>query len=226
MITGSEKLRPTEVAAIMGVKLKEVQRAIDEHILPEPFVSRGGNGRHVLAAACVLLWFYYDTKDQLTPAARRKTMVSAADRLLQFESCKRRSSNLKDEWTIFLESHLPGTERSISVDFSGWICQAHKALERLSEARDLVISDPRILGGMPVIRGTRVPVYDVAASVQADIPMERLLEAYPSLDRKTVELAKLYADANPPAGRPRATRLPAGATLIAEKRVPRRAKAS
>ena len=30
---------------------------------------------------------------------------------------------------------------------------------------DTIVADSEILGGMPVIKGTRVPVYDVAASV-------------------------------------------------------------
>lgn len=34
---------------------------------------------------------------------------------------------------------------------------------------DLVTTDPEILGGMPVITGTRVLVYDLAASMKAGI---------------------------------------------------------
>ena len=34
-------------------------------------------------------------------------------------------------------------------------------------AQDAVVSDPEILGGVPVLRGTRVPAHDVAASVAA-----------------------------------------------------------
>jgi uncharacterized protein (DUF433 family) len=35
-----------------------------------------------------------------------------------------------------------------------------------------------ILRGIPVIRGTRVPVYDVAASVASGIPIDRILSVY------------------------------------------------
>ncbi len=54
-----------------------------------------------------------------------------------------------------------------------------------------------MLGGTPVIRGTRVPVYDVAASAAAGIPLDRILAAYPSLDADKVELASVYAEATP-----------------------------
>jgi uncharacterized protein (DUF433 family) len=78
---------------------------------------------------------------------------------------------------------------------------------------------------MPLIRGTRVPVYDVAASVAAGIPIERILSAYPGIDREKVELAAIFAEANPPRGRPRSRgELPKGAVIVSDRRVPRKKK--
>lgn len=74
---------------------------------------------------------------------------------------------------------------------------------RLEKACAQVTVDPEILSGTPVIKGTRVPVYDVAASTAAGIPMERILSSYPSLNREQVELAALYAEANPSREGPR-----------------------
>jgi uncharacterized protein (DUF433 family) len=54
-------------------------------------------------------------------------------------------------------------------------------LTELGKARALIVEDPDILSGTPVIRNTRIPVYDVAASVTAGLPMERILAAYPGL---------------------------------------------
>jgi uncharacterized protein (DUF433 family) len=70
-------------------------------------------------------------------------------------------------------------------------------------ARAAVTEDPKILGGIPAIKGTRVPVYDVAASAAAGISLPQLQNAYPSLTRELIELAILYAKAAPPRGRPR-----------------------
>jgi uncharacterized protein (DUF433 family) len=39
-----------------------------------------------------------------------------------------------------------------------------------------------LLGGTPVLRGTRIPVHDVAASVAAGASKDRILSAYPALD--------------------------------------------
>jgi len=62
---------------------------------------------------------------------------------------------------------------------------------------DAIVSDPEILGGMPVIKGTRVPVYDLAASVNAGIPRDRILAAYPTIQEHHLDLAVAYAKANP-----------------------------
>jgi uncharacterized protein (DUF433 family) len=62
---------------------------------------------------------------------------------------------------------------------------------------DAIISDPEILWGMPVIKGTRVPVYDLAASVKAGIPRDRILAAYPTIQEHHLDLAVAYAEANP-----------------------------
>ena len=92
-------------------------------------------------------------------------------------------------------------------------------LQRLTAARDQVTMDDQILGGTPIIRGTRVPVYDVAASVAAGHPMERILSCYPSLSREQVELAALFAEANPqhPTTNRRIVR-PAGIKVISSRR--------
>jgi len=69
-------------------------------------------------------------------------------------------------------------------------------------AEEVIISDPEILWGMPVIKGTRVPVYDLAASVKAGIPRDRILAAYPTIQEHHLDLAVAYAEANPLAKMP------------------------
>ena len=87
----------------------------------------------------------------------------------------------------------------------------------------VTISDD-IMGGTPVISGTRVPVHDVAAALAAGVPAKEILEDYPSLTEDRLELAALYAEANPLRGRPKPliARLPEGARILSDHRVPRR----
>jgi uncharacterized protein (DUF433 family) len=77
----------------------------------------------------------------------------------------------------------------------------------------MVVEDPEILSGTPVIRGTRIPVHDVAAQVEAGVPIKEILDTYPRLSAAQVELASIYAKAVPQRGRPRRMSIP-GATPI------------
>ena len=87
---------------------------------------------------------------------------------------------------------------------------------------DTIVSDPEILGGMPVIKGTRVLVYDLAASVKAGIPQDRILAAYPTIKEHHLDLAVAYAEANPLQGRTRGLSPWPGATLVRSGQIPRR----
>ena len=110
----------------------------------------------------------------------------------------------------------------LTIDFAPFRKSVDERLERLNAARAQVSVDEEILGGIPVIRGTRVPVYDIAASAAAGIAVEKILSSYPSLNREQVELAALFAEANPQRGRPRQhIDPPAGAKAISSRRKPR-----
>lgn len=92
----------------------------------------------------------------------------------------------------------------------------------LAAAHHMVVRSADLLGGTPVIRGTRIPVHDVAASVAAGHSIERILEAYPRLDREKVRLAVIYALSNPARSQPRGpATLPEGSVIITERRVRR-----
>jgi uncharacterized protein (DUF433 family) len=89
-------------------------------------------------------------------------------------------------------------------------------------ARDLVTTDPEILGGIPVIKGTRVPVYDLAASVQEGIPRDRILAAYPTINEHHLDAAVAFAEANPLQRRTRRLSPWPSATLVKSGQIPRR----
>ena len=117
------------------------------------------------------------------------------------------------------------TDEFLAVDLNSFVRSVEERWKRLASAEELVTISPDVLGGTPVIKGTRVPVHDVAASVETGIPKARILAAYPGLTAEQVDLAALYVQANPPRGRPRGpTPLPAGARVLT-RRVVRRRKA-
>ncbi len=66
----------------------------------------------------------------------------------------------------------------------------------------MIHSDPEIMGGTPVFRGTRIPVCLVADMVAQGTPIDEILEGYPSLTSEMVKTACAYAATHPKRGRP------------------------
>jgi uncharacterized protein (DUF433 family) len=195
-----DTLTPAEAAVVSRVTVRDVHRVIDERILPERFYS-AAQSRSFTSQACVFISFYFRAADRLTSEERQRTILIA--------------SGLPQEspWKKVVQDAF------LTIDLGPFWNDVEDGLNRLQAARDMVVSDPEILSGTPVIRDTRVPVYDVAASVAAGISIERILSAYPSLQREQVELATMYAEANPQRGRPRLrAALPPAATILTQRK--------
>jgi uncharacterized protein (DUF433 family) len=197
-----ENLTPAEAAVVAGVSMRDVHRVIDEHILPECLYAVGG-ARSFRSDACVFIAFYFEAANRLTSEERQRAIALAS-------------------------RHSPGEKSTkvvrdgfLTIDFAPFWTNVDKRLQLLNAARDQVSTDDGILGGIPVISGTRVPVYDVAASVAAGFPIDRILSAYPSLNRDQVELAAVFAEANPQRGRPKQPGPPSVMKVISSRRKPR-----
>jgi len=209
-----EHLTATEAAVVAHVSVRDVNRAIDENILPSGFF-RAGVERAVLAAGCPLIAFYFESAERLTSRERLWAIERASSRL---KKSGVRATRSDEDW-IFRDEFL-------SIDLAPFVRRTVERLARLTQARAAVVVSPDVLGGTPVIRGTRVPVRDVAASVAAGLPAERILAAYPGLDAEKIELASIYAQAAPPRGRPRrAAGPPRGAKVVTDRRMRIRRKA-
>jgi uncharacterized protein (DUF433 family) len=61
------------------------------------------------------------------------------------------------------------------------------------------------MGGVPVIKGTRLPVRAIVARRKAGDTVVDLIEDYPYLSPEAIAAAELYAKANPNRGRPART---------------------
>src|SRR3546814_12137338 len=73
-------LKATEAAVVSRVSLRDINRVIDERILPDAFVSLD-NGRHVLAGACSFITFYFESAKRLTSEERLFAIKTAGPRL-------------------------------------------------------------------------------------------------------------------------------------------------
>jgi len=55
------------------------------------------------------------------------------------------------------------------------------------------VVDPKICSGKPVLRGTRIMVKNILGMVAGGYNVDRILEAYPELNREMVQDALEYA---------------------------------
>ena len=58
-----------------------------------------------------------------------------------------------------------------------------------------IVVNPRVLGGQPVVKDTRIPVWLILNLLAYGYTIERVVEAYPSLTVTDVRAALAYASA-------------------------------
>lgn len=179
---GTPAYSATQAATATGLPLKAVQKAIDRRAVPCRVVVENGMRRRVLSGAALLC------------------LRLEAEGLAQFPLELRRRI-----YRAVIES--PASKR-VPVTKAAWIelAGARKeltaALHELKRAERMTVSRPPVMGGAPVVRGTRVPVYLLAEMRAAGVSVEEILTGYPSITAEQVALAEVYAKAHPKPGRP------------------------
>jgi hypothetical protein len=94
--TNSEMLTPTEAAVVSSVEVRDVNRVIDESILPKDFYRiNPDRTRRLFADACTFISFYFHAAKSLTADERLRAIAVASPRL-RAEPV----STLEKEWTI------------------------------------------------------------------------------------------------------------------------------
>lgn len=210
-------LTPAEAAVVAGVTMREINRVIDEKILPAGFCS-SGVGRQVRLVACPLIGFYFRAAKVLTAEHRLRLIDRFADRIAGDTSNLSLVGWRDADWTV--------QDGFLTVSLTEFVADSDDRSKRLAAAQEMVVEDPAILGGAAVLRGTRIPVHDLAASVTAGIPRARIVAGYPGLDETTLDLAVIYAEANPVRGRPRHSAVRReNAIPISQRKVPRHYRA-
>ncbi|NNG04426.1 MAG: DUF433 domain-containing protein [Inquilinus sp.] len=93
--------------------------------------------------------------------------------------------------------------RGATLDVATLAAGHFEAATRYRATRDAhIVSDPDILGGTPVIRGTRLTVYAVLARLKGGETVDDFAADYPDIPREAFEAAALFAEAHPRRGRP------------------------
>jgi uncharacterized protein (DUF433 family) len=169
---------------------KTIKATIDRgEVKPQKAVrTRGVTSRRLGAAEVVYLLVRKKAGRSLSAEARKELYAKLAQR--------RQSENPQADFEIRL------AEGVIRVEIKQARIEMAQRWAALRDAAELVVSDPEIRGGAPVLRGTRVPVYVIADLVAQGADTSELLEDYPSLDAALIQAALAYAETNPRRGRP------------------------
>jgi uncharacterized protein (DUF433 family) len=110
--------------------------------------------------------------------------------------------------------------KAVHIELKTFFANASSRISALQDAVAMADIDPKILSGTPVFKGTRIPIHDVAASVNASIDLERIQKSYPALTARQIELSTLYSKTYPLRGRPkRYVGVPAMAEPLTKKLV-------
>jgi uncharacterized protein (DUF433 family) len=173
---------PREVAAVSGVKLSAVQKAITARKIPAR-KDRRTHRRRLDATALLALALV-----RSLPAELHLTAHDAYRLLKRAQEAG--------------EPSMISIGELVRIDTGKALADVRRRMALYERARERIVSDPEIMGGTPTIRGTRITAQSVLGRIAAGDTIESILEDYPYLDRETVEAAAVYASANPPRGRP------------------------
>ncbi|ARO32804.1 hypothetical protein NXC14_PA00549 (plasmid) [Rhizobium sp. NXC14] len=180
MASMSHAYTPAEAAAVSEIAVKSVHNAIDKRIIATHLI--GSNSRALTDDDLLRLKLWYGVGSILS-AERRKRLFDTIDQN-------------PDANTVRADDYL-------IVDVARAREHLAERAEALREAERMIESVKGIGGGEPVFKGTRVPVRMIAAMRAQGESTAVIVAGYPSLTKRMVELAEIWAAAHPARGRPR-----------------------
>jgi len=198
-----DRYTPAQASAVARLPLKAVHKLIDSRLIRPHRPNRGKEPQRLLSRGHLVYLRLEAEGVRLLPLAARREVARAVE-----------AEPDLDTMTV------PGGGALVIA-----VRNARRAVEhelvRLRKVQRMVVSDPEIMRGTPVFRGTRIPVELVAALLAQGVSEREILEGYPALGEEQVKAAPFYMKAFPRRGRP--ARLPwAGQKPIEVARISRR----
>lgn len=175
---------PAEAAAVSGVAVKAVHNAIDKRIIdtrPDPR-QRGSIRRALTREDLLRLKLWYGVGSVLA-ADRRQRLFEAI--------------------TATPDAKTVRADDLLIVDVAEARRQLDARIRTLDAAEAAIHQEKGVLGGEPVFKGTRIPVRAIAAMLAQGATAQEILEGYPALTPRMLELAVIWVAAHPARGRPK-----------------------
>jgi uncharacterized protein (DUF433 family) len=175
---------PAQAAAVTGLPLAAVHKAIDSRLIRPRTARSGGTVRRLLTKEQLIFLQLEAEGLRLLPVGTRREIAESIKRSPKTE--KLRVAN--------------GTALVIEIGSARRRVESH--LKQLDRIEGMVVSDPEIMRGTPVFKGTRIPVDLVADMLAQGATAEEILEGYSTLNKEKIGIAPLYMRAFPRRGRP------------------------
>ena len=91
----------------------------------------------------------------------------------------------------------------VTLDLEPLLQLGRQLVDSYAEALDRhVVVDPEIMGGLPVVRNSRIPVYTVLGRIEEGESMDDIARDFDHVPREALEAALAYARTHPRRGRP------------------------
>jgi uncharacterized protein (DUF433 family) len=175
---------PAEASAVAKLPLRAVHKLIDGRMIRTQRSRLGNRIQRMLSAEHLIYLRLEADGVRLLPRASRREVARAI------------------EAAPDVDSVIVAGGSALIVQVKSARQEVKRELTRLRKAQRMAVSDPEIMGGSPVFKGTRIPVDLVATMTAQGATAQEILDGYPGLNREQVELATLYVAAFPRRGRP------------------------
>jgi uncharacterized protein (DUF433 family) len=188
-----------EAAFIAGLSDRQMNRVVDEHLMPAVLFEQLGSSRRFTRLCAAFAKFYFDDENWLVAGARRKVLEELTERVVQLQ----RSNEVLSLVTLPDKFSWKVVNYAVEVDVAPYVAEVSARAKDVSQADELVVTSPDVMGGAAVFAGTRVPIDTVLGSVAAGVDVQRLKASYPFLTEAHFHAARVYEEVHPRRGRPR-----------------------
>ncbi len=179
-----EGYTPAQAATITGLPLAAVHKAIDTRLIRPRSARSGATVRRLLTKE-QLIYLQLEAEGlRLLPVGTRREIADSIQRSPKSETLS------------------VANGKALLVDIAPARRAVETQLKQLARIEEMVVSDPEIMRGTPLFKGTRIPVDLVADMLAQGATSEEILEGYPTLSKERIDIAPLYMRAFPRRGRP------------------------
>ena len=183
-----DRYTPAQASAVARLPLKTVHKLIDSRLIRPQRASRGKASQRLLSRGQLVYLRLEAEGVRLLPMAVRREVARTVESQPDVDAMR-----------------VTGGKAHV-IEVRSARRAVDKELAQLRKVQRMVVSDPEIMRGTPVFRGTRIPVDLVADMLAQGASEEEILEGYPALGSDQVNAAPFYLKAFPRRGRP--VRLP------------------